>query len=443
MSVNIKIKPNTKKNNKETDTVLFMSAYDIHKFSKNFPRMWRNRKNKNELQQFHILGITTKDRILTRQKLVEYTEEKNLTDNYSEFKFNLSDEEYTNEIEKSIDEMFPSLMIHHASKNLLDENKVNFSFCFNMESFLVSIKSEIFQVDSLAYIINGVLIVTYELIHYNTGKPLCADEILGRSNNFNIIPVQSVGYFGNENLEADDRKISDIIFFNVWEFMESLTKNKFKFDTYSFAHNILVFTNNIQNPKDFFQKVLDASIPNIEVENISTTYDFNYYSKEYLGLVTCFSKNNFQNILFDIQILESFKVFLLLKMIVDMEIKNKLKEIIDNQFYLKYLCYQAHAPIITSNLIEAVKHTDSYKQYKSAIEFKIDALKTYQERKQTSNGRLLNILLYLLALIGSFQTLQVLQTELGFSFKIGVALVCSFFGLFGVIWIWREFKNKI
>ena len=61
-----------------------------------------------------------------------------------------------------------------------------------------------------------------------------------------------------------------------------------------------------------------------------------------------------------------------------------------------------------------------------------------QEREHNKNSKLLNILLYVLALLGSFQTLQVLQTELGLPFKYGMIGVCVVFGISGIIWIFRE-----
>ena len=70
---------------------------------------------------------------------------------------------------------------------------------------------------------------------------------------------------------------------------------------------------------------------------------------------------------------------------------------------------------------------------RSAINFKVEALKVLQDRQKAKNGRLLNVLLYILALIGSFQTLEVLKTEFGISFGWGVIVVCAIFGLFGVI----------
>ena len=98
-------------------------------------------------------------------------------------------------------------------------------------------------------------------------------------------------------------------------------------------------------------------------------------------------------------------------MIMDYEIHHKLEEVVDHQIYAQSQLYPLHVPIVTLNVIDNLKNTYSYSRYKQAIDFKIQTLNIYQERKISNNGRLLNILLYILAMLGSAQTLQVLQTE--------------------------------
>ena len=71
----------------------------------------------------------------------------------------------------------------------------------------------------------------------------------------------------------------------------------------------------------------------------------------------------------------------------------------------------------------------------------MEALKIYQERKISKNGRLLNILLYILAMLGSAQTLQVLQTEFALPFSISFWVTMAVFIVCGIVWIVRENKK--
>ncbi len=428
----------SKLNEIKNDTVVFMTAYDFHRFNRKLPSLRRKCEKRDLFQKFHIFGISTHDMIVTARNKFEYESNYDYITHSAQIDFNLPEEEYDENIQHELNKMMTNLALHHSSKVMLDATRTNIKFCFNMDSFLVTVRSEILQVDPIAYIINGVLVVNYQLIHYETGKPLSIDEIYGRTNNYNIIPVESTMYFGEQNFTEDNRKISDIIFFNIVGFLEFVMKNKYEMESYSFVHNILVFSKNIKNVNEYFKVVLGADTVELEINNIATASSFKYYSKEYLGLVTDFSEEEFSHVLSDVQILESFKIYLLLQMILDVEINEKLDVIINHQIYLKALHYQSHAPIITSNLIESIKSTVAYNQYKSALENKIEALKFMQDKERNKNSKLLNVLLYLLALMGSFQTLQVLQTELCIPFKCGMIGVCIIFGIFGVIWICRE-----
>lgn len=88
------------------------------------------------------------------------------------------------------------------------------------------------------------------------------------------------------------------------------------------------------------------------------------------------------------------------------------------------------------------KETVSFSRYKQAIDFKVQAPKIERERQRTNNGRLMNVLLYVLALIGSAQTLQVLQTELGLPFNIAFWVVIGVFIVFGIVWVLREIRKQ-
>ena len=133
---------------------------------------------------------------------------------------------------------------------------------------------------------------------------------------------------------------------------------------------------------------------------------------------------------------------MLFKMIIDYEFNHKLDKIINSQTYVKSLFYPVHVPIITLNVINNLKKTVSFLRYKQAIDFKVQVLKTEQERQRISNGRLMNVLLYLLAMIGSAQTLQVLQTEIGMPFNIAFWVAIDVFIVFGIVWVLREIKKQ-
>lgn len=424
------------------DTVVFMTAYNIHKFKQHFPCFWRHGKTKDLIKKYHILGISNKNVYVSPDEKCSYTVEYDSLKQVSAFNFEESIIEINERDPHFLEEMMTTLSLHHSSHALLDSSQIDVSMCFNMESFLVMFDTKVIQVDPVAFLMNGSLIVNFELIDFESEVPFEHDAIYGRSNNYGIQSISKIKYFNESEFAEDNRKISDIIFQNIFDFINKIGKGKWEVDNFSFVHNTFVMSSKITDVGDYFQKVLGAQINNFDVNNISATSAFNYYSTEYLGVVTQVTNNDINNILFDCMMLESFKVYLLLKMIIDYEVNHKLNKIIDNQIYVESLFYPAHVPIITLNVISNLKETVSFSRYKQAINFKIEALKIYQERKRTNNGRLMNVLLYILTLLGSAQTLQVLQTEIGLPFKNAFWIVISIFVVFGAVWFYREFKKQ-
>lgn len=436
------VKKVSKTNQEIQDTVIFMTAYNIHKFKQHFPRFWQHGKIKELLRQYHISGVSNKSMYVSPDNKCKYTVEFDSLKQVSAFHFEESVVEINEKHPRFLEEMMTTLSLHHSAYALLDSSKINVSMCFNMESFLVMLDEKVLQVDPVAFVLNGALIVNFELVDFESTVPLGHDTIYGRSNNYGIQPISKIKYFNETDFADDDRKISDIIFQNIFDFINKAGKGKWEVDNFSFVHNTLVMSNKIKDIGEYFQKVLGAPIDNFKVANIAATNAFDYYSTEYLGVVVPVTNDDINNILFDCMILESFKVYLLLKMIIDYEVNHKLDKIIDSQIYVESLFYPSCVPIITLNVIDNLKETVSFSRYKQAIDFKVQSLKIEQERKHTNNGRLMNVLLYVLALLGSAQTLQVLQTELGLPFKIAFWVVMGIFLIFGIVWIFREYKKQ-
>ena len=426
----------------EKDTVIFMAAYDIHKIERHFFRLRRRKKKKELWSQFHIAGFSHNDTYITPYATCHYTAEYNSLNQVTAFRFDKEFEQHNRNLKNFADEMMTTLCLQHSAKALLDPTLIKLSTCFNLDRFLVVFDEKVYQVDPMAFIMSGSLIVSFELIDFETGIPLEATSIFGRSNNFGIKPVEKIRYFDESEFKDDDRKITDIVFENVYGFLTNSSGNKWGFGNYSYVHSTLVLSNKIDAVTDYFQSVLGGKIDNLSVKNLSATDAFKFYATEYLGVVTDIAaETDKHQTMNDCVLLESFKIFILLKMIMNYEIRHKMDEIIDHQIYAQSQLHPLHVPIITLNVIDNLKETYSFSRYKQAIEFKMQALKIYQERKISKNGRLLNILLYILAMLGSAQTLQVLQAELGLPFTISFWVTMGIFIAGGVVWILREIKK--
>lgn len=439
-----KIRQEVKTNPKtEKDTVVFMTAYDVHKLKRKFFHIGKTSKNKELWSQYHIAGFSYNNTYVTPYAKCHYTAEYNTLNQITAFHFEKDFEEYNNIYDKFTDEMMTTLCLQYSANALLDTTLINVDICFNMARFLVTFADKVYQVDPVAFIMSGSLIVNFELIDFETGVPLNSKSIHGRNNNYGIKPIEKIRYFDETEFKDDNRKICDIVFENVYGFLTKSSNDKWQIGNYSYVHNLLVLSNEIDNVSEYFQSVLGGKVNNFDAENISATEDFEFYSTEYLGLVVNIDSNKDKHrILNDCLMLEAFKTFILLKMIIDYEMHHSLEEIIDHQIYSQSQLYPLHVPIITMNVIDNLKNTYSYSRYKQAVDFKMQALNIYQERKISKNGRFLNVLLYILAMIGSAQTLQVLQTEFNMPFSISFGVTMAVFIIFGLVWLIREMCNR-
>ncbi|MDD6146442.1 MAG: hypothetical protein PUB43_05330 [Oscillospiraceae bacterium] len=420
------------------DVVIFMAAYSVNKINKSISSIRNKKEICTLLKQCHIIGLSDSNSFITTNELFKYKIEYDSIHNVFSFLFEKSIENLDKDVSQ---ELYSILSLQESIAKLLDISKIKHSVSFCMENFLVKMNSKTYQVKPLAFILNGVLIINYELIDFETEKPLDSDSIYGRSNNFGIMTIESRKYFDEMEFLEENAKISDIIFDNILNFLNHFSTIKSDVQEFSFVHNTFVLSNRIKDISKYFQDVLGAQIVQFNIDNISSTDKFNYYSKEYLGVLTNIKSDIKKDALMDCMVLESFKTFMLLEMILDSEINSKLDKIINHQIYVESLLCPSHVPIITINLLDNLKKTISFHKYKEKIDFKIKTLSLVRDRQRISNERLLNILLYFLTVIGCVQTLPVLENEFDISFETSLIVLIIFAVFTALIWFIREIKK--
>ena len=92
-------------------------------------------------------------------------------------------------------------------------------------------------------------------------------------------------------------------------------------------------------------------------------------------------------------------------------------------------------------VIENIKQTNSYKRYKAAVDFKQEVMKYNREKRRDKNGRLLNVLLYLLSFFGCIGTLEILEERFALPFNWGLIIAVIVFGVGGFAWMITEQKD--
>lgn len=425
-----------------SDTVVFMAAYNIDKITKQFPRIWKKKKAKELIKSHHIAAIVSDNIVFTPNGRFSYTEEYDYVNQNTRISFGKNcDNIKTEKQQEELSRVSWLLTFRHSAHLLLDESLFRISFLIDMEPFLVSIYSNIIQVDPVVFFMNGVLFINYELIDFNSGKPFDRGKCKGVKSNYNILSVEKLKYFDELDFSDDNRKISDIIFSNVTDCFSDMTRKKYRTESFSFLHNTFIITKKGLNIEEFFQAAIGADIPNLKLQNISGTKEFRYYSHDSFGLVEISSKVFSQQVLFDGLLLESVKMYLCLQSVIGVDQMNNLEKLLQQRAYIESLRYPSHVPIITDNALKVFTNTNSFIHHTSALDLKIQYFSMLQERQKAKNSRLLSILLYILAVISSIGALGTLHTEIGLSFKLGLTIIIPFFGALGAYWYYNEKKE--
>lgn len=425
------------------DTIVFMTAYNINKLTKKLPSLRKKSGFEQLLKKHHISSFASDNTVVTSTGKVKYTITHDPITQSSKCNFNVeSKDKCLDDFRDDLKGISWLLLLKHSAEKLFDKSLYEVSFCFNMKQFLVTINSELFQVDPLVFFLNGTAFVSYELIHFDSGIPIKSTEIHNIKSNYNTFPVENIRYFEEDSIfSSENRNISQIILNNVFSFLNELTNFKYAIDSFSYLHNTLIITNSQNDIKDYVQTVAGAILPDLSLANLSSTQDYSYFSFDSLGVITPLKSKDTSQIIFDGLLLESLKMYLLLHLIIDFEITETLDTTLDRKMHIERLLYPGSVPIITHNLIDNVKNTSSYKKYSAAIDFKINYLKMVQDRRLNTNNRLLNILLYILTFMGSVGTLQILEEKFNLSFSIGLIVAVILFVGFGVFWLINETRK--
>ncbi|MEA4893585.1 MAG: hypothetical protein VB085_13690 [Peptococcaceae bacterium] len=256
--------------------------------------------------------------------------------------------------------------------------------------------------------------------------------------------INGYQYFGEESTTPSNNKISEIIYNNVSSFFSEMTGEKFVPEDYSFLHNTLVLSNEINDVSDYFCNLIGVRELPSPLENISTTENYQYYPQDGASVITNYNPDDVDIPLFNGIILEAIKLNVYLSQIINMEITEDMNKVIRNDLYLENLFFAPHVPIETHNLLSYIYKTNSFQHHKEATKLKISYMTAENESKKNRNGVLLNILLYIVSLIGVIGTLDTLECRLNIPFKYSFTVVVLAFSVFGIILGITEWRrNKL
>jgi len=429
------------------DTIIFMSAYETTKYSKSRLQLFKKKPKLDILlNKHHLTFMLMGNKLISSKGVLKLCAEYDYVQQCTSFSFSHINKKYNI---KGFDEILrytgSCIKLLHAQSLLADPLYFNIEYFVCMESFFVYIGEHVFQIDPAIFSMNRALFITFEVIDYETGLPLKKDDIFGKAGNFNLLPINGYKYFDEESTIPSNIKISEIIYNNVSNFFSEMTGKRFVPEDYSFIHNTLVLSNEINDVTEYICNLIGTRELPSPLVNISTTVNYQYYPQDGASVITNYNSNDVDIPLYNGIMLESIKLYAYLSQIINMEITSDINKVIYNDLYLETLFFAPHVPIETSYLLNYIYKTNSFQYRREATKLKISYLTAENESKKNRNGVLLNVLLYIVSLIGAIGTLDTLECRLNIPFKYSFCVVVLVFLTFGMIWgitEWRRYKHS-
>lgn len=429
----------------KTDTIIFMSAYATTKYSKSRQIFRETSALSALLGKHHLSYILSDDKLISSKGALELHTEYDYVRQNTSFSFSpINKKSDIRDFEKIVKQTGSCVKLLHAQSVLSDPLYFNIDFFICMEQFLVYIGKHIFQIDPVIFSLNKVLIIAFEVIDFETGNPLKKDDVLGKLGNYNLLTANGYQYFNETSITPTNSKISEIIYNYISNFLSEMTGKKFIPESHSFIHNTLVLSNDIDDIAGYFCKLIATKEIPSPLVNISTTENYQYYLQDGSSVITKYNSNNVDIPLYNGIMLESIKMYVYLTQIINLEITSDLNRVMYNDLYLENLFFAPHVPIETHNLLNYIYKTNTFQHHKEATKLKISYMTAENDSKKNRNGVLLNILLYIVSLIGAIGTLDTLENQLSIPFAYSFSVVILIFLILGIIWgviEWHQNKH--
>lgn len=419
----------------KTDIIIFMSAYETTKYSKSKRIFRKTSALSTLLDKYHLTYILKDDKLISSKGVLELCAKYDYVKQSTAFSFSpINKKNDIDSFEEVVKQTGSCIKLLHAQSVLTDMLYFNIDFFIFMEQFLVYIGEHIFQIDPVIFSLNKVLIIAFEVIDFKTGNTLNKDDVLGKLGNYNLLTVNGYQYFGESSITPANNKISEIIYNNISSFFSDITGKKFIPENYSFIHNTLVLSNDIDDIEGYFCKLIGTKEIPSSLVNISTTENYQYYPQDGSCVITNYNSNGVDIALYNGIMLESIKMYVYLTQIINLEITSGINRVMRNDLYLENLFFAPHVPIETHNLLNYIYKTNTFQHHKEATKLKISYMIAENDSKKNRNGVLLNILLYIVSLIGAIGTLDTLEDQLSIPFEYSFSVAILIFFVLGIIW---------
>lgn len=426
------------------DTVIFLSAYQTTSYSKK-RHLFTPKENLLSLLKKHRMAyMMHKNKIISPDGTVLLDADYDDVSQTTTVSFNpVGKSNDLSNYDELINNTGACIKLLHSHSVLADSAYFQIEQVWGLQSFVAYIDDDAFQIDPLAFTFNGTLIIAFEMIDLSTGEPLNKDDTSLKMRNWNLRKIKGYKYWGEDSVTNSTHTIPELIYINICDFISEMTGKRFTPNDYWYVHDTLILSNRIKSIEKYFCKLLGLNSLPTQLENISTTANYEYYFQDGASVVTKYDPDGIDITLYNAIIFESTKLYIYLFQIISAEKTKDLNAVMRNDLYLENLFFAPKVPVETFNLLRCIYQSQTYQHRKEAIKLKITYLTTENDVRKNRNALLLNVLLYIASFLGSISTLDALDSRLNIPFKISIVVVIIFFGLLGLIWgIIENHHNK-
>lgn len=421
------------------DTILFMTAYleDNLKFKKNLLKHKNDKSIQELMKNHHISFLAVGNNIISIYNKAKIKSEFSYSTQVTNMSVDIKEGEMTLEFNEYI-KYYINLL--HNESIFFDKRYFNIQLSFVIEPFTVWINENKYDIKSKCFMINSVLLITFEIFNVKTGQPLSKDDIGIKSKDYNILEIEKYKFKNSLMIVKEKIKISDLIYKTFINFSSEAFDKILYSEGYSFVHSTLIFTNNINDIKKYYCNIFSVRKSPSPIEDISTTDMYKYYPGESFSIISNFKNESFLSIFYIPILLESLKLYIYIFQIHNIEYEKHLDKITKNSIYLQNIFYSLKVPIIVYNLLNFVQKSNPYKNNFEAMNLKINYLKLQNEADKNKNIMRLNILIYILTYLGAVGSLELFENKLRIPFVYSFPITTIIFLILGIYSIIKSNK---
>ena len=424
------------------DSVIFMSAYRATHYTRNFCPFVRKKDVKNLFKKYHISYFISDKNILSATGSLKLKIEYDIFQKTKYSYLPLSAKQSLSDFKDLTEKNKFYIGLLHSYNILADPTFFKMGGYINMESFLVHIGDQFYQIDPQIFTLNQTLIIAFEVIDCSTGEPLSKNQVLGLRENYNLLLPKGVRFFDEKDMMPSDMRISEIIYRNVNSFFTELCGRRLETKEHLSVDDVLVLSEQIENTSKYLCDLIGVTELQPSIMNISTTNNYCYYPQDGVSIITTFSSENSNIALYNGIVLESIKLSIYLFQRIVLDIDTKMNEIIKNDIYLESLFLVPNLPIETHNLLDYIYLTKSFQYNKKAIKLKLSYMTIKNEYQKNRNAALLNVLIFFVSLLGTIGTLETLENRFNIPFNSSLIVVLVIFSFLGIAWFISEYKQN-